>query len=309
MIENTNETVLAKQTVNRIEELAGKHPGYRRAHAKGEIYEAEFSPSGAVTSFTTAEHLQNTNVKAVVRFSNVSPNPSTPDQLSVIKGMSVQFQLPSGEISNLVGVTIPIFVTKSPQTFFKILNTVNSFKEGRPHLRDMVKLFASYPESRAGIQIIRKLKNTKSYATAIYYTIHAFYLVNKEGYRVPVKFEWIPEAGIETLTVKEIVGLPKNYLEKEVENRLENEEVKFRLEIVLGEPGDLTDDPTKEWPKDRKRINAGILSIKGIATEVSDDIVFDPTVVASGIECSDDEILLFRKHAYTVSHERRSKGE
>ncbi len=309
MIENTNETVLAKQTVNRIEEIAGTYPGYRRAHAKGEIYEAEFSPSGAAVSFTTAEHLQNTNVKAIVRFSNASPNPSTPDQLSIIKGMSVQFRLPSGEIANLVGVTIPIFVTKSPQTFFKILNTVNSFKEGKPLFRDMVKLFASYPESRAAIQMIRKLENTKSYATAAYYAMHAFYLVNKEGNRVPVKFKWIPEAGIETLTVKEMVGLPKDYLEKEIENRLGNEQVKFRLEIVLGEPGDLTDDPTREWPKNRQRIDAGVLSIKRIATEVSDDIVFDPTVIPNGIECSDDEILLFRKHAYTVSHERRSKGE
>lgn len=309
MIENTNETVLAKQTVNRIEELAGKHPGYRRAHAKGEIYEAKFSPSGTAASFTKAEHLQNTDVKAIVRFSNVSPNPSTPDKLSVIKGMSVQFQLPSGEISNLVGVTIPVFVTKSPQTFYKILKTVNSFKERKPHFRDMVKLFASYPESRAAIQMIRKLKNTKSYATARYYTMHAFYLVNKEGNRVPVKFEWIPEAGIETLTIKEMVGLSKDYLEKEVENRLKKEEVKFRLEIVLGEPSDSTDDSTREWPKDRKRIDAGVLSIRGKASEVSDDIVFDPTVVANGIECSDDEILLFRKHAYTVSHERRSKGE
>ncbi|MDX1772210.1 MAG: catalase, partial [Planococcaceae bacterium] len=118
-----------------------------------------------------------------------------------------------------------------------------------------------------------------------------------------------PEAGIETLAVKEMVGLPKDYLENEIQNRLENEQVKFRLEIVLGEPGDLTDDPTREWPKDRKRIDAGVLSINRIATEVSDDIVFDPTVVPKGIECSDDEILLFRKHAYTVSHERRSKGE
>lgn len=309
MIENTNETVLAKQTVNRIEEIAGTYPGYRRAHAKGEIYEAEFSPSGSAASFTTAEHLQNTNVKAFVRFSNASPNPSTPDHLSIIKGMSVQFHLPSGEIANLVGVTIPIFVTKSPQTFFKILNTVKSFKEGKPHFRDMVKLFASYPESRAAIQIIRKLENTKSYATAAYYAMHAFYLVNKEGNRIPVKFEWIPEAGIETLTVKEMVGLPKNYLEKEIEDRLENEQVKFRLEIVLGEPGDLTDDPTREWPKDRKRIDAGVLSIKRVATEVNDDLIFDPTVVPNGIECSTDEILLFRKHAYAVSHERRSKGE
>jgi catalase len=175
MIENTNETVLARQTVNRIEELAGTYPGYRRAHAKGEVYEAMFTSTGAVAPFTTAEHFQKSEVEAIVRFSNASPIPTTPDVLSVIKGMSVQFLLPSGEFAHLIGVTIPIFVTKSPQTFYEILNTVNSFKDGKPHFKDMVKLFASYPESRATIQIIRKLENTKSYATARYFAMHAFY--------------------------------------------------------------------------------------------------------------------------------------
>ena len=209
MLENTTETVLAKQTVNRIEELSGTYPGYRRAHAKGELYEAIFTPTGKAAPFTKAKHLKDSEVKAIVRFSNASPNPTTSDVLSVIKGMSVQFYLPSGENANLVGVTIPIFVTKSPQTFFEILNTVHSFKEGKPHFKDMVKLFASYPESRAAIQIIRKLKNTKSYATARYFTMHAFYLVDEEGNRVPVKFEWEPEAGIETLSFKEMIDLPK----------------------------------------------------------------------------------------------------
>jgi catalase len=124
-----------------------------------------------------------------------------------------------------------------------------------------------------------------------------------------VKFEWEPEAGIETLSIKEMVDLPKDYLEKELEQRLANEVVKFHLHIVLGEPGDVTDDPTKEWPKERNRIEAGVLTLKGKAAIDSDDLLFDPTIVPSGIECSDDEILMFRKHAYAVSHERRIQGE
>lgn len=300
---------LENRTVNRIEEIAGKHPGYRRAHAKGDLYEGTFTPTGNAAPFTHATHLTNTEVSVLVRFSNVSPNPQTPDILSVVKGMSVQFQQPSKEIANLVSVTIPIFITKSPETFLEILNTVNSFKEGKPHFKDMVKLFASYPESRAAFQMIRKLKNMKSYATGRYYAMHAFYLVNEEGTRTPVKFEWEPEAGVETLSVKEMVGLSTDYLETELDQRLENEEVKFRLYIVIGEQDDVTDDPTKEWPKDRKRIDAGLLRVKGKMEVEQDDIVFDPTLLPEGIECSNDQILLFRKKAYTESYNRRVRGE
>ena len=38
--------------------------------------------------------------------------------LAAVKGMSVQFQLPEGDIHSLVVITLPIFVTKSPQIFF-----------------------------------------------------------------------------------------------------------------------------------------------------------------------------------------------
>lgn len=308
-MEKVNSHSLENRTVNRIEEIAGKHPGFRRAHAKGDLYEGTFTPTGNAAPFTNAIHLTDRQVNVVVRFSNVSPNPKTPDILSVVKGMSVQFQLPSKDSANLVGVTIPIFITKTPETFLEILNTVNSFKEGKPHFKDMVKLFATYPESRAAFQIIRKLKHIKSYSTGRYYAMHVFYLVNEEGVRTPVKFEWEPEAGVKTLSVKEMVGLSPNYLETELENRLENQEVKFRLQIVIGDEGDVTDDPSKEWPKERKRIEAGVLSLKKKKTQEMDDIVFDPTILPEGIECSNDRILLFRKKAYIESYNRRSRGE
>jgi catalase len=309
MIEDTSETVLAKETVNRIEEIAGKFPGYRRAHAKGELYEATFTPTGEAEAFTTASHLRDAEVQAIVRFSNSSPNPSTADVLAAVKGMSVQFQLSNGDVTNLVGITLPIFVTKSPQTFFDILNTVKSFKDGKPHFKDMVNLFSSYPESRAAFQMIRKLKNTKSYATGRYYAVHAFYLINEIGLRTPVKFEWEPEAGIETLSIKEAATLPSDYLETELSERLHIEEVRFRLHIVIGEQNDPTDDPTIEWPKNRQRIEAGVLRVKTKANVTQDHFVFDPTVLPPGIEYSDDEILPFRKEAYAVSYERRITGE
>lgn len=309
MVENTNETVLATRTVNYIEKLAGTHPGYRRAHAKGVLYQATFTPTGKASQYTKAAHLTESEVPAIVRFSNSSPNPATADALAAVKGMSVKFQLPEGDIHSIVGITLPIFVTKSPHTFFDMLKTITSFKEGKPDFKEMVKLFATYPESRAAFQMIRKLKHTKSYAKGRYYAVHTFYLMNEEGKRTPVKFEWEPELGVETFTVKELATLPPDYLEAELAQRLKTEDVRFRLHIVIGEENDPTDDPTKEWPKERTRIDAGVLKIHAKEMSKDDTFIFDPTVLPTGIECSDDEILPFRKDAYAVSYERRRKGE
>lgn len=309
MTKNTPDKLLAKMAVNRIEEVAGKFPGYRRAHAKGEFYEATFTPSGEATQYTIAEHLGNKEVEAIVRFSNFLPNPTSADLLAVVKGMSVQFQLPNGGIANLVGITLPIFLTKSPQIFLEILNTIKSFKDGKPNFKNMVKIIVKYPESRAAFQMIRKLKHTKSYATARYYTMHAFFLVNENGLRTPVKFEWEPVAGVDTWSAKELATLPHNYLEQEMSERLKSEEVQFQLHIVIGERGDPTNDPTKEWSKERRRIRAGVLRVKSTASVNLNDIVYDPTILSSGIECSDDKILSFRKDAYRISSERRLKGE
>lgn len=309
MVKHTNETDLAKRTVNQIEKIAGTHPGYRRAHAKGELYQATFTPNGVAGEYTKADHLTNTVVSAIVRFSNVWPNPQTPDALSVVKGMSVQFQLPNEQITNLVGTSIPIFITKTPQTFFDILNTIHSFQDFKPHFKDAVKLFAQFPESRAAFQMIRKLKNTKGFAMSCYYAIHVFYLINEKGLRTPVKFEWEPEEDVKSLSVKEMATKSADYLSTELDERLGKEEVRFHLHIVIGEPNDPTDDPTKEWPKERKRIEAGILRVKAKANVEEDHYVFDPTVLPQGIECSDDEILQFRKDAYAVSYERRRNGQ
>ncbi|EPD51409.1 hypothetical protein HMPREF1210_02007 [Paenisporosarcina sp. HGH0030] len=60
---------------------------------------------------------------------------------------------------------------------------------------------------------------------------------------------------------------------------------------------------------ERSRIDAGVLCVHSKAKEGYDSLIFDSTVLPTGIECSGDEILPFRKDAYSVSYEKRKKGE
>ena len=93
------------------------------------------------------------------------------------------------------------------------------------------------------------------------------------------------------------------------EDILERLPVAFTLVVTIAEDGDPIEDPTAIWPEDRERVDVGRLELTGPETERERDgdiLVFDPTRVTDGIECSDDPILLFRPKAYSVSVERRT---
>jgi catalase len=77
----------------------------------------------------------------------------------------------------------------------------------------------------------------------------------------------------------------------------------------IAEDGDPVDDPTVVWPDDRRKVTLGRLDVTGLAHDREhggDVLVFDPTRVTDGIECSDDPILQFRSDAYAESVLRRS---
>lgn len=76
-IKNCPVSLTPARAVDTIEQVAGVHPGCRRAHAKGVAYDAMFQPSGALEEYTTALHFQRCPVAAIVRFSHssTSPNP------------------------------------------------------------------------------------------------------------------------------------------------------------------------------------------------------------------------------------------
>ncbi|MEK4192277.1 catalase family peroxidase [Paenibacillus sp. FSL L8-0323] len=310
---NNNKSVsseLAEEAVNSIEEVAGKYPGYRRAHAKGVVYQAVFTPNGQAGPLTTAAHLQNHEVQALVRFSNSSTNPSIPDVFSPAKGMAVQFVLPDGGVTSLVTITLPIFFAKTPQSFINILRTIkeNSF-EGATIADKFKAVMEKYSESRAGLQAVKMLQPPLSFATNRYHSIHAYYFINAAGERRAIKYEWEPEAGLHFLVKEEVENRSPDYLEDELIERLSKGPVTFQLTVILGQKGDPTDDPTSAWPEDRERIVVGHLSITGVADEKAQEYVFDPTVVPAGIECSEDPILNFRHDAYAESHSRRSTSQ
>ncbi|WNS42386.1 catalase family peroxidase [Paenibacillus sp. MMS20-IR301] len=299
---------LADETIDAIEDLSGVHPGYRRAHAKGICCRGFFRPSGLGAGLTTAAHLQEQQVNAVVRFSGSSTDPALADLLSPAKGMAVQFQLPGGGVTNLVGATVPVFFARTPESFLDIIRTLHRAQAGTLGTLGMIKeIMTHFSESKSSLLAVKQLKPPASYAESHYYCIHVYLLEDSAGRVRPVKFEWVPETGVRTLSAEAAAQQPDNYLEDELELRFKDEAAIFQLAAVLGEEGDPTDDPTRTWPEDRQRIDLGRLHISEIIPQPP-ELVMDPAAVAPGILLSDDPILSFRSAAYAESYHRRSEG-
>jgi catalase len=306
----SDQSALAVEMVDEMERIGGVFPGYRRAHARGLCFQAVFTPSGAARPLTTAVHLQAEPVRATVRFSNASTDPRTSDVRGPW-GMAVKFHLPDGTDTDIVSVSLSVFLAPTPEIFLEFLRATRPDPEsGRPNPDRVNAFLGAHPESAPGIKEMAVQLPPVSYATARYSALHAFTWVSPNQSRKSVRYRWEPAAGIANLREPEAADVAPGYLAEELTRRLAEAPVVFTLRVQVAADRDPTDDATRPWPSDRPELVAGRLEV---TAPVDDPVagcehrIFDPTRVTAGIECSDDPILNFRAQAYGVSYERRSQ--
>jgi catalase len=81
---------LAEAAVDAINEVSGRHPRHRAAHAKGIVCQGRFTEAAGARRLTRAAHMQGEPVPATVRFSNGGGDPNVPDHAAEGRGMAVK---------------------------------------------------------------------------------------------------------------------------------------------------------------------------------------------------------------------------
>jgi catalase len=171
-----------------------------------------------------------------------------------------------------------------------------------------VKAFlAAHPETVLAMNIIRSHPFAADFANSTFNSLNAFRFLDAAGHVTPVRWAMVPEDHF----VPEAAVPPKgaNYLFDQLIARIDKGPARWRLIVTLGQPGDPTRDATQQWQNDRKKIDAGTLTVATIASEATGncrDINFDPLVLPAGIAPSDDPLLSARSAAYAVSFTRRA---
>ena len=121
----------------------------------------------------------------------------------------------------------------------------------------------------------------------------------------------MPQDGEKQLSDGEIETIPRDFLEQALIDRTRQGPMRWDMIVTIGQPGDPEDDPTVLWPKNRKELKAGTLSIASAMPQEeagSYNINFDPLVMGDGIAATNDPILLFRSPSYGLSFARRLQG-
>jgi catalase len=311
MSESTAPGTVVAQLVETLGALAGSHPGFRAAHAKGIVCSGTFGASPDARRVTRAPHLQGQKIPTVIRFSNPSGNPDVHDGLPGQRALSVKFKLPDGKVADVLANSIEGFPVRTPEEFLAFLRAqLPDPVTGKPAPDAVPRFLAGRPAARAFIERLMKKPVPASYAQASYHAEHAFLFTAADGTSRFGRYRWIPEAGEAYLSPDDAGKRSPNFLRDELESRLRNGPAVFRLLLQLAAQNDPTDDVTALWPEDRPLTELGRLEVTAISpTSAADErrLVFDPTNRTDGIDLSADPILLARSAAYSISYDRRSK--
>jgi catalase len=302
---------LATHAVDAINRNYGGNHTHRAAHAKGFCVEGTFTGSAAAAGLTRAAHFRGAAIPVTVRFSNGSGILSSADYHVDGRGLAIKFHLPDGSATDIVCLTQRTFFVRTPEEFLELTAARDPDPNtGRPDPVRIGDFLTSHPEAQPAFADVLFAEPVAGYARCEYYGIHAFLWTGADGASRYVRYHWLPEDGVATLTREDAKARGRDFLRAELEERLARGPAAFKLELQIAEEDDDVSDPTREWPAERRRVDAGRLELTQVANDQDagcEQLVFDPTRLTDGIEASPDPILHFRPLAYDVSVRRRLK--
>jgi catalase len=300
--------VQANDLIELFVKLGGKHPGFRKAHARGVCASGTFSPANS-EHFTEAELLANDDLPVTMRFSVGGANPDSDERKPGTRGAGIQIQLPNGSLHHFTGNNFPVFAGKDPATFFGFLSTLLPDESGQYKPEITLAYVQQHPSVQAHAAWQRSAQTAASYANTQYFGLHTFYYKHAAGEQTRFRWQLVPELGVKTLTKEEAEKMPAEFLASTLTKQLADTTVSFRLEAIIGEPGDSDIDPSVQWPDDRQRVTLGTVTLSSSGGDACNGLNFDPNVMSAGFEPSADPVLRMRSPAYAISFGERSSGE
>jgi len=302
---------LSERLVDSLNAAYGVHAGYRAAHAKGVLCAATFMPAPEAATLCVAEHLKRP-VRAHVRFSNGSGDPTVPDAARDARGMAVKLYLSDNTTTDIVTLSLPAFFARTPEDLLAFNEARRPDPNtGQPDVNKVGEYLAAHPEAVTAVNAAMTHPIPASFATLTYHSLHAYGFEPSDGAVRYGRYHLVPNVGEHSLTDEEAATKPHDYLRDELEQRLNQTAAVFQLNVEIADHDDPVDDPTAGWPDGRETRELGRLEIAGLANDREHDgdiLVFDPTRVTKGISLTNDPILRARPGAYSVSIARRTRA-
>lgn len=301
--------------IDAFERSAGKHPGFRRNHAKGICVSGYFDSNGNGTALSRASVFERGRTPLIGRFSAPGGNPAEDDADTTVRSFALLFAMRNGEQWRTGMNSAPVFAVRTPQAVYELQEAMQRDKRtGRPDAARLDAFFANHPETNALRDWLAAHPPASAFYNARYYGIDAFRFTNASGNMRFVRWSVVPDASYAPLDTENPHAKDPDFLAHDLEVQLESGPVRWHLMLTPAGAGDPVDDATRAWPAEREqhRVDAGTIVIEHAQSQIDGpcrDINFDPTVLPAGIAPSDDPLLAARAAAYAVSFDRRTSEE
>jgi catalase len=292
--------------VDALEHKFTAHPGQRRNHTKGLCFSASFVGNPDISSLSSSALFSGESIEVIGRFSHAGGNLDTADHAINAHGMALKFILPRGEIHQMAMLNLPFFAVKTPQGFLaNILASLPDPATGKPDPNKLAEFEKQYPEVLKLKQALKGQDRVPNgYEHEQFNSIHTFIGENSDQQETPVRWSFVPDAGLVKISNSKLADYDSNFLKADLVKTLAKHPVSWQMQITLANEQDQLNDPTVLWQGEHKVINGGKLKINSLEAEC-ESINFDPMVLSKGIRASEDPVLHARSGAYAVSFARR----
>src|SRR5262249_52080166 len=146
---------------------------------------------------------------------------------------------------------------------------------GQPDPAKVQAFLAHHPETVEALKFIKSQPAPSGFGDATFHSLNAFRFINAAGESTPVRWILTPAQPWKT----ENAAQDKNFLFDALIAQIHRRPLQWYLIVIVGQPGDPTNDATKPWPAAREQVNVGTLTLDRIEsddTSAARDINFDP---------------------------------
>ncbi|WP_026398609.1 catalase family peroxidase [Acetobacter nitrogenifigens] len=293
--------------IRTFDSVDGPHPGFRRNHAKGVCVTGWFEGNGQASPYSRAALFSAERSPVIGRFALAGGLPYQDDAPDKVRSLALRIMPPNGGEWRMGMNDIPVFLFRNARDFNSFL--IASRPEATTRKPDPARIgafLAAHPETAHALSQIKQRSLSSGFSEDAYNSLDAFLFVNADGRTTPVRWAMEPE---QPAPAQDSVKTGRDYLFDDLTATLAEHPLRWKLMIVLGQPGDPTADPTAAWPAGRTRINAGTLVLDKAESEDGGPctgITFDPLILPEGITPSDDPIPAARSAVYARSFTARS---
>ncbi|RAI70858.1 catalase [Pseudomonas fluorescens] len=286
-------------------------PGFRRAHGKGMCFTGQFVPTRMASDLSYARVFSDTMTPVIGRFSLGAGDPHAADNSTRILSISLLLKQPDGGEWRMAMINDPFFPTATVEGLVAMGEAFapDSITQ-QPVLARIEAFYVAYPEARKYIAASDKALWARSFTGTQFNSINAFAFINKQNQKRFVRWSWEPRLPFSGWPVDSRDKADPQALFDDLRAKAADQALVWDLMVTVANPDDPVNDPSQPWPDNRLRVNAGSLSLNALSeqsTGACRDINFDPTIVPSGIEISDDPILHARSGVYAKSFNLRER--